>query len=106
MHYRQRRLLARYHGEAHIGDMVGANEPKPMPGKWLSWPGLEGAAGVAMLATAAYAAVHGDSSLGQKHWFEWVVPAIGAIVGYIYFRSQDRRYDRANQKSLDTGDER
>ncbi len=73
--------------------MLGLDERRPLADKIFSWPGLKGAAGLAMLMAAVFAASSGWLSAGQRQWLEWVFPIAGAIAGDFYFGFKTRRGD-------------
>jgi hypothetical protein len=83
--------------------MLEANTRNQLAARIFSWPGLEGAAGLAMLMTAVYAASSSWLGGGQSRWLEWAFPIAGAVFGDLYFgrkaagRDDRRRRSRASE---------
>jgi len=71
--------------------MLESDDRGGLAEKIFSWPGLKGAAGLAMLMAAVFAASSGWLPAGQRQWLEWVFPIAGAIAGDIYFGFKARR---------------
>jgi hypothetical protein len=86
--------------------MFEANNRRDLAARLFSWSGLEGAAGLAMLMTAVYAASSTWLSATPRRWLEWVFPIAGAIVGDLYFGTKARRAPNAQHGAGRSGDDR